>query len=119
MECSAPARTSETGEGDVQRTLKASACGRCQRLFGSGLSFAMGSPTGDILKCFRCAVLHVPMLARSLAMALVVGSILAALNHGDSLFIGQGSSALLWKIPLTYLVPFFVATWGALTNTRR
>jgi hypothetical protein len=26
--------------------------------------------------------------------------------------------ALLWKIPLTYLVPFLVATWGALVNSR-
>jgi hypothetical protein len=25
---------------------------------------------------------------------------------------------LLWKIPLTYLVPFLVATWGALVNSR-
>jgi len=24
----------------------------------------------------------------------------------------------VWKAPLTYLVPFIVATWGALVNSR-
>jgi hypothetical protein len=25
---------------------------------------------------------------------------------------------MVWKIPLTYIVPFGVATWGALANSR-
>ncbi|MCH7786334.1 MAG: nitrate/nitrite transporter NrtS [Chloroflexi bacterium] len=59
------------------------------------------------------------MLKRSIATALVVGTILVTLNQGDLIIASQGTSALYWKIPLTYLVPFMVSTWGALTNARR
>jgi hypothetical protein len=41
-----------------------------------------------------------------------------AINQGDLLWAGRAEPALLWKVPLTYLVPFVVATWGALLNSR-
>jgi hypothetical protein len=47
-----------------------------------------------------------------------VGSLLVAINQGDALVAGRLDTALLWKVPLTYLVPFVVATWGALLNSR-
>jgi hypothetical protein len=59
------------------------------------------------------------MLRRSLWTSLVVGSILVAINQGNVLIGGHFPTSLAWKIPLTYLVPFCVATWGALINTRR
>ncbi len=59
------------------------------------------------------------MLRRSLAAAVVVGTILTALNQGDNLLSGRWDAALYWKIPLTYCVPFIVATYGALTNSRQ
>jgi hypothetical protein len=34
------------------------------------------------------------------------------------LLAGRWSPALAWKVPLTYLVPLVVATWGALLNSR-
>lgn len=61
---------------------------------------------------------HAPMLRRSAAIALIVGTILVAINQGDVLLAGAWSGALAWKIPLTYLVPFVVATAGALLNSR-
>jgi hypothetical protein len=51
--------------------------------------------------------------------ALVVGTILVLINQGGVLLSGALTAPLLWQIPLTYLVPFCVATWGALSNTRR
>jgi hypothetical protein len=59
------------------------------------------------------------MLKRSVLTALVVGTILVLINQGGVLFSGLFPSSLLWQIPLTYVVPFSVATWGALSNTRR
>ena len=59
------------------------------------------------------------MLKRSLMAAIVVGTVLTALNQGDTIAAGAWSSALYWKIPLTYCVPFLVATYGALTNSRK
>jgi hypothetical protein len=43
---------------------------------------------------------------------------LLAINQGDVLLAGRWSPALAWKGPLTYLVPFVIATWGALLNSR-
>lgn len=56
------------------------------------------------------------MLGRSLRVALVVGVVLALINHGDTLLGGPWGAALLWKVPLTFVVPFCVATWGALSS---
>ena len=57
-----------------------------------------------------------PILARSLRASLVVGTVLTALNQGDLILQGTFPAALWWKVPLTYLVPFLVATYGALGN---
>ena len=58
-------------------------------------------------------------LARSIKTALVVGSILALINHGQDFLSGQFS--LHWIIPmlLTYLVPFVVATYGQVQGKRQ
>jgi hypothetical protein len=58
------------------------------------------------------------MLRRSFLTALVVGTILTAINQGNILLQGEFPAVLAWKIPLTYCVPFCVATWGALINSR-
>jgi hypothetical protein len=47
-----------------------------------------------------------------------VGSVLVAINQGDALVAGRWDIALIWKVLLTYLVPFVVGTWGALINIR-
>ena len=49
----------------------------------------------------------------------VVGTLLIAINQGDVIVGGDPSSALVWKIPLTYAVPYCVATFGAIMNARR
>jgi len=51
---------------------------------------------------------------KALFTALVVGSILAIINHGD--LILAGTMPPLTKIGLTYCVPFCVTTWGAVTG---
>lgn len=94
--------------------LPARICQRCQRQTG-GRSFRLGGET----RCFRCALYYVPMLQRSLLAAVVVGTFLTAINQGNLLVHGDVPSALYWKIPLTYCVPFLVATWGALSNASR
>lgn len=53
---------------------------------------------------------------RSLAVALVVGTVLNAINQGDALLAGE---PLRWgKIALTYAVPYLVATYGAVAALR-
>jgi hypothetical protein len=53
------------------------------------------------------------VVKRSARVSLVVGSLLCVINHGDILLAGQLSDLLLVKIGLTYLVPYCVATYGA------
>jgi hypothetical protein len=84
-------------------------------VLGRGWSFAL---EGSHM-CARCSLSHRPLVRRSLLTALVVGTVLVAINQGNVLANGDFPASLYWKIPLTYAVPFCVATWGALVNSRR
>ena len=68
------------------------------------------------LECWRCALRNRRMLRRSILTSAVVGTILIAINQGPEIIDGVAGSALAWKVPLTYCVPFLVASWGALGN---
>lgn len=55
---------------------------------------------------------------RALKVALVVGTILAAINYGDKL-ITSNMMPLDWlKLCLTYAVPYCVSVYSALAATR-
>jgi hypothetical protein len=58
-------------------------------------------------------------ILRSIKTALVIGTILAIINHGQQLLSGHFS--LNWIIPMliTYLVPFSVATYGQVQGKRQ
>jgi len=53
------------------------------------------------------------VLRRSFVVALIVGTILNLINQGDALFTGENVS--LTKLLLTYVVPYVVATYGAVS----
>ena len=53
---------------------------------------------------------------KALLIALVVGTLLTAINHGDTILMGNWPPLL--KVALTYCVPYCVATWGAITGKR-
>ena len=40
-------------------------------------------------------------------------------ESGRFIFSGHFYVAMIWKVPLTFAVPFVVATWGAVMNCRR
>ena len=69
-------------------------------------------------KCLRHAVAHRPLVRTATVTALVVGTILTTINQGNLLYAGTFPAALAWKIPLTYCVPYCVATWSALRISR-
>ena len=74
---------------------------------------------GILRRCLRCALTHAPLVRRSLVVALIVGTILTAINQGNIILRGDFPASLYWKIPLTYVVPYCVATTGAILNARR
>ncbi len=89
-------------------------CTSCKRLLPDPSAYVIG---GD-QRCLRCLLQHGPLLRRSAFIALVVGTLLVAINQGAVLLSGTWPAELAWKIPLTYTVPFCVATWGAVANSR-
>jgi hypothetical protein len=64
-------------------------------------------------------VLHPPYLRKTLLTALVVGTILFAINHLDELLTGKATPAMWIKSGVTFLVPFIVSNVGLLVGSRR
>lgn len=52
-----------------------------------------------------------PSVRRSLAVALIVGTLLKGINQAAELF--SGAPLAVWKLLLTYFVPFAVASYGS------
>jgi hypothetical protein len=73
----------------------------------------------EVSRCLRCALTYGPLVRRSLVVAVIVGTILTAINQGNIILRGDFPASLYWKIPLTYAVPYCVATTGAILNAKR
>jgi hypothetical protein len=58
-------------------------------------------------------------LRSTVGIALVVGTVLFAINHLDVVLRGDATTATWIKGLTTYLVPFVVSNLGVLTATRR
>ena len=96
----------------------AATCVECGRLINIRWNFIFRTPYGPVSKCLIDALRHGPMLKRSLLVSIVVGTLLILINQGDLLLVGDWKSSFFWKLPLTYTVPFLVATTAALLNSR-
>ncbi|HEY6408908.1 MAG TPA: nitrate/nitrite transporter NrtS [Ktedonobacteraceae bacterium] len=58
-------------------------------------------------------------LVRSIKTALVVGTLLALINHWQDFLSGDFSPHWIIPMLLTYLVPFSVATYGQVQGKRQ
>ena len=109
---------STVSEADASPTFDeptvAERCDRCHRELGRRTRFSLD---GQSL-CLRCVARHGKLLRRSFFTALVVGTLLTAVNNGGAIASGDLPLALSWKVPLTYSSPFLVATWGGIINAR-
>ena len=84
---------------------------RLVRLRGAAVAPGV-MPTKDALrKTFAW-----PSTRRSLGVALVIGTILNAINQGSEIWAGQ--PVVAWKLLLTYFVPFAVASYGSFAALR-
>jgi hypothetical protein len=90
-----------SGESDRLAGRAAGAgCSACQRNERQGGGFLLRTPHGSATKCLVCAVRYPPLVRRSIVIALIVGSVLLAINQGDALLAGRWDAALAWKAPL-------------------
>jgi hypothetical protein len=62
-------------------------------------------------------VLRKGIIRRALLTSLVVGSLLLLINHGDT--VKAQEYPALWKVGLTYIVPFLVTIWGSVSLERK
>ena len=93
-------------------------CAHCGNALPPRRTFLLRTNAGALSVCLNCATRYRPLWKRSAFTSLVVGTILVAINQEDLLLHGTWFASLVWKIPLTYAVPFCVATWGYLVNNR-
>jgi hypothetical protein len=63
-------------------------------------------------------VLRPEHLRQTLTIALVVGTILTAINQADVIVRGDATTTTLAKAALNYLVPFIVSNLGLLAGAR-
>lgn len=77
------------------------------------------APTWSSVPEAVSVVVHRPHLRMSLTTAVVVGTMLFAINQLDVVLAGDADLVVALKIALTYVVPFCVANVGMLTATRR
>ena len=94
-------------------------CAHCAASTADRRVFRMKDARGLVLNCLGCAVRNGRLLRRAALTALVVGTILTLINQGPAIFDGDIHDSLAWKIPLTYCVPFLVATYGALSSSKK
>jgi hypothetical protein len=80
-----------------------------------GEDMAQGNDRGRLPGLFELATSD-GALKRSLLTALVVGTILSAINQGDVILAGEAPN--LVKVGLNYLVPFCVVTYGCVSARR-
>ena len=58
------------------------------------------------------------VVSRGLKVGVIVGTILIAINQGDLLLAGSLPLDALWKIPVTYCVPYCVSTYASVSAIR-
>lgn len=92
----------------------------CERRHSTGVpaTFVFTSRDHSPALCTFHALTFRPMVRRSLLTAIVVGIVLTAINQGNVILGGDFPAQLWWKIPLTFCVPYAVATFGAMGAAR-
>lgn len=91
-------------------------CGR-PPFWGRSL-FRLSHSRSTAWHCERCAIRHPRLVRQAVKTSLVVGTLLALINHGSIYWTGPITLGLVAKTGLTYCVPFGVAMWGALMANR-
>ena len=92
----------------------------CDRCGGTldGSRYEVRVSHGISRLCVRCILRYRPFIFRAVLIALFVGTFLTAVNQGNIILGGDFPSALYWKIPLTYAVPFCVSSVSSILAAR-
>ena len=78
-----------------------------------------GAPEWSTWRQAPAVVLYRPHLHKTIRIALVVGTVLFAINQLDVVLRGAATPLVWFKVAVTYLVPFCVSNLGILIASRR
>lgn len=77
------------------------------------------SPNTDIEdERFFSLVFSHGVVTRALRVGLIVGTILAFINHGDKILTMTLLTGDIYRIIFTYLVPYIVSSWSSVMAIR-
>ncbi|MEM8983946.1 MAG: nitrate/nitrite transporter NrtS [Pseudomonadota bacterium] len=65
------------------------------------------------MKAWLAIATRADIVRRSSHVCLIVGTVLTLINNGDALLSGALQMQHVWKIPLTYCVPYLVSTYAS------
>jgi hypothetical protein len=65
------------------------------------------------MKALISLALKKNIVVNAIKIALIVGTILIAINYGDKIVNGTLTQRDIWKMLLTYLVPYCVSSYSA------
>jgi hypothetical protein len=94
---------------------RAQRCPVCGRAARYGFVGANGARD---FRCTRHAIWYPQVRDRAVRVAVVVGTMLFAINQLDVVITGQLSTLVAGKIALTFAVPYSVSTYSALEVNR-
>ena len=66
------------------------------------------------LKKYLALATEPGIVKRGLKYSVIVGSVLVLINHGDALFAGTLTRTQIFKILLTYTVPYVVSSLSSI-----
>ena len=81
-----------------------------------------GNPRRTTLRTWLAVARRRSVVVRALKFAVVVGAVIAAINHGDAILAGDVDARRVLKMLVTALVPYTVSTLssvGALLDEAR
>ncbi|WP_444997145.1 nitrate/nitrite transporter NrtS [Aliikangiella sp. IMCC44359] len=74
----------------------------------------MNTPNTELTKqSFISVALSKQVFIRAIKVAIIVGTTLAFINHGEKIITMSITPKGLFQIILTYFVPYLVSTWSA------
>ena len=72
----------------------------------------------NVLSAWLRLAAHPATVRRALLTAVIVGTLLIAINHGPALISGELTRARLLQMGLTVLVPYLVSTVSSVSTRR-
>ncbi len=64
---------------------------------------------------FLSVAMRPDVVRRSAKVGAIVGTILVSINQGDAILGLREADDLLWKIPMTYMVPYLVSSYASVS----